>query len=200
MYRSTGSGATRRGRDAIIETVATKTLLTVEQFEQLPEVESRRYELDHGELVEVSCPTYQHNRIRGRLETTLNLFLAEHPDGEVVAEQEFRLDEDTVRRPDVAFLRTEVASRIDPSKSILDFVPDLVAEIVSPNDTAEQLMRKVDQFLVAGCQCVWVIYPAERKVQVYESNDQLRVLGVRKNLEAPKVLAGFSLPVSELFE
>ena len=127
-------------------------------------------------------------------------FLAKRRIGEVVAEQEFRLDEDTVRRPDVAFLRAEVASRIEPSKSILDVVPDLVAEIVSPNDTAERLMRKVDQFLLAGCQCVWVIYPAERKVQAYEPNDQVQVLGVGKNLEAPNVLAGFSLPVSELFE
>ena len=79
-------------------------------------------------------------------------------------------------------------------------MPDLVAEIVSPNDTAEQLMRKVDQFIAAGCQCVWVIYPAERKVHAYEPNDQVRVLGVGKNLEGPKVLAGFSLPVIELFQ
>jgi Uma2 family endonuclease len=184
----------------MIEIVATKTLLTVEQFEQLSEEESRRYELVHGELIEVSCPTFQHNQIRGRLEASLRRLLAKTRIGEVVAEQEFRLDEDTIRRPDVAFLRAEVAVRIDPSKSILDFVPDLIAEIVSPNDTAEQLMRKVDQFIAAGCQCVWVIYPAERKVLAYEPNDQVRVLGVGKNLEGPKVLAGFSLPVSELFQ
>jgi Uma2 family endonuclease len=184
----------------MIETVATKTLLTVEQFEQLPAEESRRYELDHGELIEVSCPTFQHSDIRGIIEHVFRTFLAAHRVGRVIAEQEFRLDEGTVRRPDVAFLRAEVASRIDQSKSILEVVPDLVAEIVSPNDTAEQLMCKVDQFIAAGCQCVWVIYPAERKVHVYEPNDQVRVLGIGKNLEAPKVLAGFSLPVSELFQ
>ncbi|MCU1275312.1 MAG: hypothetical protein JWO48_2743 [Bryobacterales bacterium] len=184
----------------MIEIVATKTLLTVEQFEQLPVEESRRYELVHGELVEVSCPTFQHNDIRGIIEHALRTFLAAHRVGRVIAEQELRLDEDSVRRPDVAFWRAEAFSRIDKSKSIMAVVPDLVAEIVSPNDTAEQLMHKVDQFIAAGCQCVWVIYPAERKVHAYEPNDQVRVLGVGKNLEAPKVLAGFSLPVSELFE
>ena len=61
-------------------------------------------------------------------------------------------------------------------------------------------MRKVNQFLAAGTKCVWVIYPAERKVLAYEPNDQVRVLGERKNLEAPELLPGFSLPVSQLFE
>jgi Uma2 family endonuclease len=120
----------------MIGVVATRTLLTVEQFEQLSEEEHYRYELDHGELVEVACATYEHNEIRGVLEHALRAFLAAHRVGRVIAEQEFRLVGDTVRRPDVAFLRAEVASRIDKSKSILDVVPDLVAEIVSPNDTA----------------------------------------------------------------
>jgi Uma2 family endonuclease len=184
----------------MVGSVATRTLLTVEQFEQLPEEDHYRYELDHGELIEVACAAYAHNQIRGRLETSLRVFLTERRIGETVAEQEFRLGEDTVRRPNVAFLRAEVASRIDKSKSILAVVPDLVAEIVSPNDTAQQLMRKVDQYLAAGAKCVWVIYPAERKVHAYEPNDQLRVLGKKKNLEAPELLPGFSLPVSQLFE
>ncbi len=83
----------------MIGVVATRTLLTVEQFEQLSEEERRRYELDHGELVEVACATYEHNRIRGKIETALNGFQAGRRIGEAVAEQEFRLGEDTVRRP-----------------------------------------------------------------------------------------------------
>jgi len=184
----------------MIETVATRTLLTVEQFEQLPEEEHYRYELDHGELIEVSSGNYQHNQIRGRLETSLRLFLAERRIGEVVAEQEFRLGEDTVRKPDVAFMRFEKASQIDKAKSILEVVPDLIAEIVSPNDTAAQLMRKVDQYLAAGCGCVWVIYPAEQKVLGCGPNDRLQAFGVGKNLEAPELIPGFSFPVAELFE
>ena len=184
----------------MIGVVATRTLLTVEQFERLSEEEHYRYELDHGELIEVSCANYTHNRIRGKIETALNGFLSGHPVGEAVAEQEFRIGEDTVKRPDVAFLRAEVAARIEKSKSILAVVPDLVAEIVSPNDTAQQLMRNVDQLLEAGCRCVWVIYPAERKVHAYGQNDQVRALGVGKNLEAPELLPGFALPISQLFE
>jgi len=184
----------------MIGIVATKTLLTVEQFDQLPEEEHDRYELDHGELVEVGSGTYQHNEIRGILEHALRAFLAAHRVGAVIAEQEFRLGEDTVRKPDVAFIQLEKASQIDKTQSILEVVPDLIAEIVSPNDTAVQLMRKVDQYLAAGSQCVWVVYPAERKVLAHEPNDKLQVLGVGKNLEAPELIPGFTLPVAELFE
>lgn len=186
--------------NAIIDYVGAKTLLTVEQFAQLPEDEATRYELDQGELIEVSGPTYQHNRIRGKIETTLNLFLAEHPLGEAVAEQEFRITKDTVRRPDVAFIRREAAARIDKSRSILDCVPDLVIEIVSPNDAAEQVMRRVGQHLTHGSRAVWVIYPVERKIFAYGPNDEVRVFGVGKNLEASALLPGFSIAVSRIFE
>jgi Uma2 family endonuclease len=180
--------------------VGTKTLLTVEQFEQLPEEEAIRCELDQGELIGVSAPSYEHNRIRDGIVTALNNFLVEHAVGEAVAEQEFRITEDTVRRPDIGFLRREVAARIDKAKSILHVVPDLVVEIVSPSDTAEQLMRKVDQYLAHGIRAVWVVYPAERKVHAYGPNDEVRVFGEGKNLEAPTLIPGFSLPVSRIFE
>lgn len=184
----------------MIGIVATRTLLTVEQFEQLSEEEHYRYELDHGELIEVSGPNFEHNDIRGIIEHVFRSYLAKQRLGRVIAEQEFRLDSDTVRRPDVAFLSVETLARFDKTKSILDIVPDLVAEVVSPSDAAEDLMRKVNQFLAAGTKCVWVIYPAERKVHAYEPNDQVRVLGEKKNLESPELLPGFSLPVSQLFE
>jgi Uma2 family endonuclease len=184
----------------MIGIVATRTLLTVEQFEQLSEEEHYRYELDHGELIEVSGPNFEHNDIRGIIEHVFRSYLAKQRLGRVIAEQEFRLDSDTVRRPDVAFLSVETLARFDKTKSILDIVPDLVAEVVSPSDAAEDLMRKVNQFLAAGTKCVWVIYPAERKVHAYEPNDQVRVLGEKKNLESPELLPGFSLPVSQFFE
>ena len=180
--------------------MASKTLLTLEQFDQLPAEEALRYELDKGELVAVSGPSYQHNYIRDTIVWLLRSFLSSKRLGEVIAEQEFRIDRDTVRRPDVAFIGSEAVSRIDRSKSILDVIPHLVVEIISPNDAAEYVMRKVDQYLARGVQAVWIIYPGERKVHVYGPNDEVRVSGETRNIESPGVLPGFSLPVSQLFE
>src|SRR6266436_721238 len=82
-----------------------KTLLTVEHLERLPETCDVSYELDQGELVEVSSATYLHNRIRDRLVHRVMTHLETRKDAsEVVAEQWFRLSEDTVRAPDVALV------------------------------------------------------------------------------------------------
>jgi len=174
--------------------------MTVEQFERLPEQAGVRYELDHGELIEVSWPNFEHNDIRDAILAELRIFVRKQRLGKAVAEQEFRIAQGTVRRRDVAFLRSEIAARIDKSKSILDCVPDLVIEIVSPNDTAEQLMHCVNQFLAAGCQCVWIVYPAEKKVHAYGPNDDVPIFNESKTLEAPAVLPGFALSVSRIFE
>ena len=81
--------------------MASKTLLTVEQFDQLPAEEALHYELDKGELVAVSGPSYQHNRIRGEdrdSDTCVSgELLANKGLGQVIAEQEFRIDHDTDR-------------------------------------------------------------------------------------------------------
>src|SRR5579864_7790035 len=132
----TGARGSAQQPECYDRVVATKTLLTVEQFEQLPEEDHYRYELDHGELIEVAGPNFEHNNIRGIIEHVFRSYLAKQRLGRVIAEQEFRLDGDTVRRPDVAFLSAETLARFDKTKSILEIVPDLVVEVVSPSDTA----------------------------------------------------------------
>jgi Uma2 family endonuclease len=54
--------------------------------------------------------------------------------------------------------------------------------------------------LAAGCQRVWVIYPAEQKVLGYGPSDQVQAYDLGKNLEAPELIPGFALPVAELFD
>ena len=78
-----------------------KTLLTVEHLERLPETVDVSYELDQGELVEVSSASYLHNRIRDLvLHRLMNHLDQRKKAGAVVAEQWFRLSEDTVRAPE----------------------------------------------------------------------------------------------------
>ncbi len=74
----------------------------------------------------------------------------------------FRLRDDTVRCPDVAFVRKERVESVR-SKGFARGVPDLAVEIFSPSDSVRQLMRKVKQYLAAGCHTVWIFYPERRK-------------------------------------
>src|SRR6476620_1475270 len=107
-----------------------KTLLTVEHLERLPETGDVSYELDQGELVEVSSASYLHNRIRDLVLHRLMNHLDKRKDaGAVVAEQWFRLSEDTVRAPDVALIAPSQLPLLEPERRIQPFSPALAIEI-----------------------------------------------------------------------
>jgi Uma2 family endonuclease len=176
--------------------MATKTLLTVEQFEQLPD-DGTRHELDEGELIVMPSPFGQHGQIQGEMCSILRNFIRPRSLGLIFVETGFRLSHDTVRGPDVSFIRAERASGLDLKKRF-ECAPDLAIEIISPSETATEIAHKVRQYLQAG-SAVWVVYPDDRTVHVFETSKNARVLEADDLLEAPALLSGFSIRVSELF-
>jgi len=178
--------------------MATKALLTVEDFVRLPDTvdgSDVRYELVEGELVQVSPTVPVHNRVRGKLERLLAAFVEQRRLGEVLAEQAFQLFGNTVRIPDVSFVR---ASRpLDPHR-LPKGAPDLAVEVVSPSNTPREIDERISDYFAAGCQRVWVIYPEEREVYIHGLAGVTRRRG-DDLLEDPELLAGLSVKVSELF-
>lgn len=71
--------------------MVTATHLTFEEFQNLPEEDGKRYELDGGELLMEPSPTFLHNRIRRRIADCLSEFVEEHQLGEITFETDFRL-------------------------------------------------------------------------------------------------------------
>jgi Uma2 family endonuclease len=178
-----------------------KTLLTIDQLERLTEAEGLSYELDQGELVEVPSASYLHNRIRDLLTHRLMNHLETHKDqGVVVAEQWFRLAEDTVRAPDVALISPPQISLLDPERRIQPFAPALAIEITSPSNTFDELARKTRQYLGAGSRSVWILVPPMREIHVYTAGAHPAILSAEDSLEDPVLLPGFSARVGDLFE
>lgn len=179
--------------------MATKTLLTAEDFVRLPEsVGGRdvRYELVEGELITVSPTVPLHNRVRGKLERLLAVFVEERGLGLVLAEQAFHLFGNTVRIPDVSFVS---ASRPFDLRRIPEGGPDLAIEVVSPSNTPREIDERISDYFGAGCQRVWVVYPEERQVVIHGSTG-IASLGAHDSLEDTEMLRGFSVKVSSLFE
>ena len=177
-----------------------KTLLTVEHLERLPETGDVSYELDQGELVEVPSATYLHNRIRDRLVHRLMTHLETKKDpSEVVAEQWFRLSEDTVRAPDVALVAPSQLSLLEPERRIQPFSPALAVEITSPSNTFDELARKTQQYLEAGTRAVWIFVTAMHQIHVYSATAHPVILTAEDLLEDAALLPGFSARVEELF-
>jgi Uma2 family endonuclease len=179
--------------------MATKTLLTVEDFMRLPESvgsQDVRYELVEGELVAMSPGMLSHNLIRDTLLVILKTFVGPRKLGTVVSEQAFQLSERTVRVPDVALVQ---AGRQLATDRPTEGAPDLVMEVVSPTNTAREMDQRVSDYFAAGCRRVWVVYPEEREVYIHGLAGVTRRRGDHV-LEDAELLPGFSVKVSSLFE
>ncbi len=185
----------------------TTRLLTFQQFEQLPDQEGITYELDEGELLMEPSPALRHNLIRQNIAFALIEFVKAHQLGVVVEEMDFRLGTNTVRNPDVAFITTEHLKKIDLDRSPVDGAPALAIEVISPGNLAQDTKKKVDQYLEAGSQAVWLVYPALQLVEIHEAGEGSQGVIVRQlrgtdKIEETTIFAGlkFSLSLKTISE
>lgn len=179
--------------------VVGQPVTTAEQLFDRPDL--GRCELVHGELVMMSPAGEEHGWIAINISIPLAMFVKERRLGRVYAgDTGFHLarDPDTVRAPDVAFVRAERAGE-RPGVHFFPGAPDLAVEILSPTDRAGEVLEKVHQWLDAGCRGVWLVDPRTRTVTVYRSRTRITVLGIGDALPGEDVVEGFSIPVAEIF-
>jgi Uma2 family endonuclease len=104
-----------------------------------------------------------------------------------------------VRFPDGSFIRSGRLPNDALPRGHIRVVPDLILEVVSPNDLAWEVDVKVTEYLQAGVRLVWVFYPDTRTVSVYRADGQAARLGVGETLSGAEVLPGFTCPVADVF-
>jgi len=161
-----------------------------------------RYELVEGELRRMSPSGYNHGKIAARLTGALIQHVEEKELGDVcAAETGFTLktNPDTVRAPDVAFIRKERVDEVSNTKSYGRGVPDLAVEVISPSDKVGAVEEKVQEWLEAGTPLVWIVSPKLRNVTVYRSRTDITVLTENDTLNGEDVVPGFSYQVARLF-
>jgi len=178
--------------------MATKTLLTIEQFDQLPVIEGVLYELNEGEVVTMTSPMPRHNLVRDNIARLMGNFVEERKLGRVFVETGYQLLPETVRITDVSFVPAGRMGEIDLDRRIQG-APALAIEVVSPTDLAEGLTQKVKQYLAAGAMAVWVFYPKTRDVQVFRADGGSFVRREHETLEDHDLLPGFSLDLKSVF-
>ncbi len=177
----------------------TSQISTAEQLLNTPGL--GRCELVCGEFVMMSPGGSKHGAIIIRISGPLWSHVQQNSLGAVFgAETGFQItcDPDTVRAPDVAFVRAERLEAELPD-GFFPGSPDLAVEVLSPNDRAGEVLAKTGQWLQTGCRMVWIVDPGTRTVTVYRSLSQIRVLGAEEVLDGEDVVAGFRLPIGEIF-
>lgn len=175
-------------------------LITAAEFWQLPTT-GIHCELVRGEVIESMPPGGQHGAIAVVLAMLLRLWSERSGGGYVGVEAGYTLahDPDTVRGPDVSYVRAERIPASGVPENFWNLAPDLAVEIVSPSETADEVREKVRDFLAAGSPLVWTIYPRTREVVVHTPDGLARTYSGTDVLEHPDVLPGFSCRVAELF-
>ncbi len=117
------------------------------------------------------------------------------------AETGFRIgrDPDTVRAPDVAFIRRARVEEAGEAEGFWPGAPDLAVEVVSPGDSFAEVEEKVSDWLAAGCRMVVVVNPRRRTATVYRSRSDVTLLAEDDVLDGGDVVPGWRVPVRELF-
>ena len=86
------------------------------------------------------------------------------------------------------------------AEGYLDVAPELIAEIVSPNDRWTDINQKLEEYFAIGVLTVWIVDPEERRVYVYRSPTQFEKLGPAEVILSEDLLPGLRIPVGDLFE
>jgi len=181
-------------------TAATKTI-TADELWRMPDA-GRRRELVRGELRMMAPAGGDQGGITNNLSFLLTAHVKAQGLGQVfAAETGFRLRQapDTVRGADVSFIRTD---RIPPAgrpKGYWEIAPDLAVEVLSPNDTVQEVEDKVNDYLAAGTRAVWVVNPKRRTVTTYRPGARPAIFTDPDTLDGSDVVPGFNCNVGDIF-
>jgi Uma2 family endonuclease len=179
--------------------MTTTSITTAEQlWEHHPD---GRCELVRGELRMMTPPGSEHGWIVSKIAAPLHSFVTQKKLGYVLTGDSgfiIQRNPDSVRAPDVAFVRRE-RFRKRPPKAYFEGHPDLAIEVLSPGESSAEVREKTEDWLRSGCSEVWLVDPKrEIASRCTRSGDSMVQTNVDR-LTTP-LLPGFELVVEELFE
>lgn len=165
------------------------------------QIPGKATELVRGRLVVLEPPGTYHGKIAGRLLTRVGGFVETHELGEVFGQDTgFKIasNPDTVRAPDLAFVARDRLSQL-ARRGYAAVAPDLVAEILSPDDRPGEVKAKLADWLSAGVRLAWLLDPDRRIAHVHRHDGRVAALDVDGALEGEDVLPGFSYRLKDLY-
>jgi len=160
-------------------------------------------ELVEGRVVSMAPTGGEHGRVEIRIASVLDHFVRDRRLGHVLGGEVgiyTRRRPDTVRGADVCFISHERYAALHRPTGFLDVAPDLVVEVLSPDDRVSDPIQKLREYFAIGVRLVWVADPGARAVFAYRSLTDVREFRETDRLPGDDVLPGFEVPVAQLFE
>ena len=148
------------------------------------------------------------NRVHSRIMVRVSHFLESwrerqpEPRGEVLCGEagcRLRRSPDTTVGIDVVYIAANLTMQEADETTLIDGVPTLIVEILSPSDTIEDIKDKIDLYQKVAVPLVWVIDPYDRTVTIYRLDAEPELVNIRQELTAEPHLPGFRVAAAEIF-
>ena len=192
-----------------MSTAAPPRKMTTDELLAMPDDGVERW-LIRGELrenpeVDMNRRNPDHSGVMTSLAWILENWLRKQPQprGKVLTGDAFfrlRPDSDTTVGIDVAYISHELRARTPKGSKLVEGVPILAAEILSPSDRESDIVEKVFEYLDVGVSLVWIVHPDFETVQVFRRGAEPVMFNRDQELTADPLLPGFKATVAELFD
>ncbi|TAE28783.1 MAG: Uma2 family endonuclease [Candidatus Kapaibacterium sp.] len=176
---------------------------TAQEYLTMPEG-APYFQFINGEVVDMPAPILIHQQVISNLNFYFKLFLKQHQIAGTVfpAPVDVYFTDTDYFQPDLAFVSNERSSILQNRKNIKG-APDLVVEVLSPSTGYYDLTHKKFVYEQEGVREYWLVYPEERRVEVYVNSANGFILhsqAVKQGTLQSSVLSGFETSIDAVFE
>lgn len=191
----------------MIETINIKALanpINDEQFEQLcAQNRDTKFELtSQGELIVMSPTGSESGRQNGDLFGQIWYWNRQTKLGIVFdSSTGFTLPNNAKRSPDVSWIKKSRWDELTTKqkRKFAPLAPDFLIELLSPNDRLSDVQSKMTEYQACGVKLGWLIYPDEKRVEIYRVGKKTEVLLEPKNLSGEDVMPRLTVDLQEVF-
>jgi Uma2 family endonuclease len=165
--------------------------------------EGERFELIDGIAYAMAAPNDSHQAILTELVRQMANYLHGKPCKVRPAPYDVRLfyaedeSDDTVVQPDISVICGEEKRGPEGCRG----APDLVVEVLSPSNTADETVRKFNLYMKAGIREYWIVSPKSKSVQSFTLENGAYVGKIYDSGEAlpSTALEGLSITLNDVF-
>ena len=159
------------------------------------------YQFIHGIAKKMASPTFRHQNTLINIAIALRMFVSRYSLGVVaVAPLDVYFNEKNYVQPDVLFVSSERAHIIQER---IKGAPDLIVEILSPSNIADDVVDKKALYESFGVHEYWIVNPMTESVEVWANGENGFICTSRAesgmgSVES-RLLQGFSVDVAHIF-
>lgn len=160
-------------------------------------------ELVAGRVVDMPSPLTPHGQVVFNIAFLLKSYLKQHDVGRAWGAESGLIttrSPDSVRGMDAAFCSYQRWPKGELQKGYAEVAPELVMEVLSPDDRWPRVLKKISEYFDAGVLVVCTLDPELKTVQIHTDGSSAKTLRADDRFELPQILPGFFCRVGEFFD